>query len=124
MVVVIVFTGALLALGTALLSYAVSEKLIARYHVRDVRLNYITESGVEAALALLQRDYYYSGELSGELSGGVYSVSFLDGPGQRRDIVSRGTLEGFTRRSTVTVDYCLETESLEVVHRHKPVPQH
>ena len=111
LVLVLIFTAALMVLGTALLTFAVNEKLIANYNTLDIRLYYIAEAGAEAGIALLQEEFNYSGDLSGSIGGGSYKVSFYDIDSYSRDVVSVGTLNGYDK--TVTVTMALDGEADE-----------
>jgi len=103
LVLVLIFTAALMVLGAALLTFAVSEKLIANYNALDIRLYYIAEAGAEAGIALLQEEFNYSGDLSGSIGGGAYKVSFYDIDSYNRDVVSVGRLNGYDKTITVTM---------------------
>lgn len=104
LVLVLIFTAALMVLGAALLTFAVNEKLIASYNAQDIRLYYIAEAGAEAGIALLQEEFNYSGVLNGSVGGGSYKVSFYDIDSSSRDVVSVGTLNGYNKTVTVTIE--------------------
>jgi hypothetical protein len=97
LVMVIVFTGALMVLGSAMLGYAINEKLIAGYHAQDLQKYYIAESGIETGLAALRHNHSYSETINGSVGEGHFSVTFSDLPGYRRLVNSEGWLK----------DYCL-----------------
>lgn len=78
LVLVLVFCTALMALGAAVITYAVLERKIAVYNSSDIRLYYIVEGGLETGIAVLQEDFYYDGELNGTIGGGSYTVLFSD----------------------------------------------
>lgn len=78
LVLVLVFTAALMILGTALISFALNEILIADYNNRDIRLYYLVEGGAEIGIAVLKEDFYYEQDISGSMSGGTFIVSFSD----------------------------------------------
>lgn len=64
---VVLYTAALLLLGTAFLRSSLQEKLIARNYTQKIRAHYIAEAGMEAALTLLknQPDYFLHNTISG-----------------------------------------------------------
>lgn len=113
LVLVLVFTAALLVLGTALITYAVNEKLIANYNSQDIRLYYIAEAGIETGIAALQQDFYYDGNLSGSLDGGSFTVSFKTVDSCNRDVISVGTLDG--NKKTITLSMELKTDQDEPI---------
>lgn len=103
-VLVLVFCTALMVLGSALISYAVNEKLITTYNSSNICLYYIAEAGIEAAVAVLNADSTFSGILSGELNGGSYlaEIIFLD---QKEIIVtSRASLDQYQKYLTVILE--------------------
>lgn len=75
---VLIFTGTLMVLGAAVITYAVNERIIAGYNSSDIRLYYIVEGGLETGIAVLKEDFDYESELSGNLGGGVFSIYFSD----------------------------------------------
>jgi hypothetical protein len=104
LVLVLVFTAALLLLGTALISTAASENLIAAYQGQDIRKQYLAEAGLEAGLALIRYDFFSEQVLVGNLMDGSYRVSFENvGAGGRR-IRSAGTIGDFTLELEVYVE--------------------
>ncbi len=113
LVLVLVFTAALMVLGTALITYAVNEKLIANYNSQDIRLYYIAEAGTETGIAALQQDFYYEGNLSGFLDGGSFTVSFKTVDSYNRDVISVGTLDG--NKKTITISMELKTDQDEPI---------
>ena len=122
LVLVLVFTGALMILGTALITYAVNEKLITNYNSKNVRLYYIAEAGAEAGIAALQQDFYYNGNLSGSLDGGSFTVSFKTVNSYNRDVISVGTLDGNKKTITLSMELkTVQTEQIAVVKEwYKP----
>lgn len=122
LVLILIFTAALMVLGTALLTFAVNEKLIANYNTLDIRLYYIAEAGAEAGIALLQEEFNYSGDLSGSIGGGSYKVSFFDIDSYSRDVVSVGTLNGYDKTVTVTMALDGEADENSAVIRQWPNP--
>ncbi len=78
LVLVIVFTGLLMALGAAVLSFAANERLITAYNSNDIRLFYILEGGLETGIAVLREDFYYSAELNGSTGEGLFTIYFSD----------------------------------------------
>lgn len=124
MVLVLVFTAALLVMGTALISFAVNENLIAGYNALDIRLYYIAEAGVEAGIALLQDDFYYNSIVTGSLGEGSYNVTFRNIDTFSRDIVSVGSLQGYSRTLSVTMELNSEPNNSTTTVRqwHKPYP--
>lgn len=96
LVLVLVFTAALLLLGAALLTNALNEKLITGYQKQELQQQYLAEAGLEAGIALLQADFYYNQVLTGTLMDGSFQVTFENaGVGSRR-IKSAGTVDAFT----------------------------
>jgi len=57
LVLVIIFSGALMALGASVITYAVLERKIAVYNNSDIRLYYIVEGGLETGIAVLREDF-------------------------------------------------------------------
>ncbi len=108
LVLVLVFTAALLSFGAALLTYAVNEKLIASYHGHDAAKYYLAESGLEVGLAVLHKDFYYGPELRGSLDAGTFTVSFSDLSENRRMIISEGQLGEYSLTLNVVVEYTPE----------------
>ena len=104
LVLVLVFTAALLLLGTALISTAASENLIAAYQGQDIRKYYLAEAGLEAGLALIRHDFYCEQVLTGNLMDGSYRVSFEDLSATGRIIRSAGTIGDFTLELEVYVE--------------------
>lgn len=103
LVLVLVFTAALLVLGGALLTNAVNEKLIANYNSDEIRLYYLAEAGVEAGIATLREDFSHSDKLSGTLGDGHYQVSFLDVNADCKEITATALLGHYTKTIRVTV---------------------
>ncbi len=108
LVLVLVFTAALLSFGAALLTYAVNEKLIASYHGQDAAKYYLAESGLEVGLAVLHKDFYYGPELRGSPDAGTFTVSFSDLSENRRMIISEGQLGEYSLTLNVVVEYTPE----------------
>jgi hypothetical protein len=124
LVLVLVFTAALMVLGTALISFAVNEKLITNYNSIDIRLYYIAEAGAEAGIASLQQDFNYSGLLNGAVGGGTYSVSFRTINSHQREITAIGSLDGYSKKLKVTVEI-VETAAgdiFQIKEWHRPQP--
>ncbi len=101
---VLIFTTALLAFGAALLNYSLNERIIAGYYSQDINKYYLAESGLEAGYAILQKDFYYQGEISGSLEKGSFTVAFIDVPPQRRLIVAEGKLEQYSLELKMLVE--------------------
>ncbi len=78
LVMVLVITAALMVLGTALVTFAVNETLIASYNSRDIRLYYLTEGGAEIGIAVLKEDFFYDQDLDLSMAGGMVIISFSD----------------------------------------------
>jgi hypothetical protein len=124
LVLILVFTAALMVLGAAIITFAVNEKLIANYNALDIRLYYIAEAGLEAGIAVLQEDFYETSVISGTMGGGSYNVSFISIDTYSRDIVSVGELNGYTRTLYVTMELLATDDNRAVFVRqwHKPYP--
>ncbi len=105
LVLILVFTAALMVLGTALLSYAANERQIADYYCQDPAKYYLAEAGLETGLAALQKDFYYDQEIAGALGPGSFRVRFEDVSDNRRLVISEGLLEGYRLELTVLVEY-------------------
>lgn len=104
LVLVLVFSTALMVLGSALISYAVNEKLITTYSNSNIRLYYLAEAGIEAAIALLQEDSTFSGTLNGQLNGGTYQAD-IDSSDQSAIIVrSRASLGKYDKYLTIILE--------------------
>lgn len=104
LVLVLVFTAALMVLGTALISFAVNEKLITNYNSIDIRLYYIAEAGAEVGIAILKQDFDYNEEFKGAIGDGTYTVSFKPISSHQREITAVGTLEDYSKKLKVTVE--------------------
>lgn len=113
LVLVLVFTAALMVLGTALISFAVNEKLITNYNSLDLRLYYIAEAGAEVGIAILEQDFDYNGEFNGAVGDGTYTVSFKTISSHQREITAVGTLEDYSKKLKVTVEI-VETSTGEI----------
>jgi hypothetical protein len=96
LVLVLVFTAALLILGAALLTNALNEKLITSYQKQELQQQYLAEAGLEAGIALLQADFYYNQVLAGTLMDGSFRVTFENAGADSRRIKSAGTVDSFT----------------------------
>ncbi len=96
LVLVLVFTAALLLLGMALLTNALNEKLITSYQKQELQQQYLAEAGLEAGIALLQADFYYNQSLTGKLMDGSFQVTFENSGTDSRRIRSAGTVDDFT----------------------------
>lgn len=105
LVLVLVFTGLLLTIGSALLSFAFNERQIALYQTQDIRQFYLAEAGIEIALAALNENFYDRDPFSAELGGGVFSVIFEETASKRLLIHSSGSLEGGKTTLTVAVSH-------------------
>jgi hypothetical protein len=103
LVLVLVFTTAMMLLGSALLANAVSEKQIALYQAQDLRKQYLAEAGLEAGITVLMQDFYYSGELTGSLMDGSYRVTFENSGSDTRRIKSAATIESYTLELVLNV---------------------
>ncbi len=122
LVLVLVFTAALMVLGTALISFAVNEKLITNYNSLDIRLYYIAEAGAEAGITILKQDFNYSGELHGVVGGGTFLVSFKTISSHLREIIAVGTLEDNSKKLKVTVEIveAATGDIFKIKEWHKP----
>jgi len=105
LVLVLVFTGLLMALGCALLSHAVNEKLIANYQLQDTGKHYIAESGVEVGIAALKKDFSYDREITATLGEGHFVVTFADKGEEKKLITSTGYIEDYMTILEVMVEY-------------------
>ena len=105
LVLVLVFTGLLLTIGSALLSFAFNEKQIASYQTQDIRQFYLAEAGIETALAVLNENFYDRDPFSAELGGGVFSVTFEETDTNRLLIHSSGSVEDGKTTLTVVVEH-------------------
>jgi hypothetical protein len=124
LVLVLVFTAALMVLGTALINFAVNEKLITNYNSLDIRLYYIAEAGAEVGIAILKQDFEYSGDLNGAIGGGTYLVSFKTISSYQREITAVGSLDGYSKKLKVTAEI-VETstgEIFKIKEWHRPLP--
>ena len=137
-VLVLVFTGILMALGAALITNAVNEKLIAGYNTREIKLYYITEAGIEVGVATLHEartnntpfETFFvfddNFEMQGDLGEGSYLVSFNeldqcpDNPYFVIEIISAGTLAENSKTMTAVVT--LDEDSLTITEWQRPVP--
>lgn len=104
LVMVLVFTGALLIVGAALLTYAVNETMIVEYAAANMQLQYLAESGIAAALAVLAEDFTFEGELEGSIAEGFYRVRFYHAEEGDRIIISQGTIGSYRKTIRVRVN--------------------
>ena len=104
LVLVLVFTGLLLTIGSALLSFAFNEKQIALYQTQDIRQYYLAEAGIETALAILNENFYDRDPFSAELGEGLISVTFEENISNRLLIHSCGSVEDGKTNLTVVVE--------------------
>lgn len=124
LVLVLVFTAALMVLGTALISFAVNEKLITNYNSLDIRLYYIAEAGAEAGIAILKQDFNYSEEFNGAVGGGTFLVSFKTISSHQREVTAVGHLDDYSKKLKVTVEI-VETATGDIFNIqewHRPLP--
>lgn len=108
LVMVLVFTGALMLLGAALLTYSFNEIIIADYHAREAVLYYIAEAGLEAGIAALRQDFNRMEGLAGELAEGHFTVVFSDISPERRLITSTATEQSRGFVKTVSAELLYE----------------
>ncbi len=104
LVLVLVFTAALMVFGTAMLTYAVTEQQIADYSSEDKTKYYLAESGLEVGLAALHKDFYRDQEIRGTLGKGNFSVNFSELNENRRTIISEGFLGEYSIKLQVIVE--------------------
>ncbi len=104
LVLVLVFTGLLLTIGSALLTFAFNEKQISVYQTQDIRQFYLAEAGIETALAVLNENFYNREPFSAELGGGVFSVTFEETDTDILLIHSSGSVEDGKTTLTVAVE--------------------
>ncbi|MCP4652268.1 MAG: hypothetical protein GY858_02640 [Candidatus Omnitrophica bacterium] len=95
-------------LVVAFLDIATIDYQIVTNHIRGLQAEFIADAGVETGIYELRQDDEYSGS-SGDVvfpsgSGNTYNVT-VDGD----EIVSVGTVDGFSR--TITVDFTLSGAS-------------
>ncbi len=124
LVLVLVFTAALMVLGTALISFAVNEKLITNYNSLDIRLYYIAEAGAEAGIAILKQDFNYNGELHGAVGGGTFLVTFKTISSLQREITAVGSLDAYSKKLKVTVEIVevATGDIFRIKEWHRPLP--
>ena len=96
MVLILVFTAALLLLGSALLNNALTENIIAGYQKQELQQQYLAEAGLEAGIALLRANFYYNQILTGTLMEGSFRVTFENSGADSRRIKSAGTVDDYT----------------------------
>ena len=80
LVLVLVVMAALFTIGGALTTLTLTETAIAYNHEQELKLYYITEAGLEAGMAALNRSFDYSAEITGALGGGCYCVAIRQDP--------------------------------------------
>lgn len=103
LVLVLIFTGILLVLGGALITFALNEQLITTYQAQDFQQYYLAEAGLTAGLAALRQDYSCEGNFEGTLGEGSYTVTITASDPLTRKVTSCGTYEGYSCRLSVTV---------------------
>jgi hypothetical protein len=104
LVLVLVFTGLLLTIGSALLTFAFNEKQISIYQTQDIRQYYLAEAGIEIALAALNENPYYRDPFSAELGEGMFRITFEETAADKLLIHSSGIVEGGNTLITVAVE--------------------
>lgn len=104
LVLVLVFTGLLLTIGSALLSFAFNEKQTSLYQAQDIRQFYLAEAGIETTLAVLNENFDDRNPFSAELDGGLFSVTFEETATNRLFIHSSGSVEDGKTTLTVAVE--------------------
>jgi len=136
LVLVLVFTGVLVAFGAALITTSINEKLISGYNSRDIKLYYIIEAGIEAGISELLANTFceetgfcfdFDTELSGQINRGFYNVSFVkkeacpENSFKAITIKSTGTLEAINK--SMLVDVKITRDGLIIKEWQKPVPE-
>ncbi|MFO7952356.1 MAG: pilus assembly PilX N-terminal domain-containing protein [Bacillota bacterium] len=136
LVLVLIFTGVLLAFGAALITTSVNEKLISGYNTKDITLYYIAEAGIEAGIAAMPADatglaetswFDYEKKLSDQVNEGYFTVTFkeiescLEKGVNLTEIIATGTLEDFSKTMTIIIKF--DEEGSTIIEWHKPVPQ-
>lgn len=119
LVLVLVFTAALMILGSALISFAVNEQLITTYNQRNISLYYLAEAGIEAAIVVLREDFNYDRELHGTLGKGRFTVTIINIDHATSLITSEALLDGFHKYLTVQVKLD-DDQVLQVERWHRP----
>ena len=104
LILVLVFSAALMVLGSALISFAVNEKLITTYSNSNIRLYYLAEAGIEAAIALLQEDSTFTGTINGQLNGGTYQADINSSDQSAIIVRSRASLGKYDKYLTVILE--------------------
>ncbi|HED24707.1 MAG TPA: hypothetical protein ENN91_06245 [Firmicutes bacterium] len=94
LVLVLVFTGILVVLGGALITFSLNEQLITTYQAQDFQKYYLAEAGLTAGLSALRQDYSCEGDFEGTLGGGIYRVTITAVDPHIREITSCSTYEG------------------------------
>ncbi len=118
LVMVLVFIGALMLLGTVMLTYSFNENTIADYQARETTLYYLAEAGLEAGIAALGQDFDHQGQLTGTLTEGHFTVTFNTIDPTRRLVTAKATESNQGFEKTLTVEVIRdppESETLQVV---------
>lgn len=102
--VLLIFSSALLLLGSALLSYSLNDMIIATYQEEEVRLYYIAEAGLEVGLAALRRDFTHRDRINGTLNGGTFQVDFTTPSAGIRRITSAAILGRYRKTLTLIAE--------------------
>jgi Tfp pilus assembly protein PilX len=105
LVLVLVFTGLLLTIGSALLTFAFNEKQIALYQTQDIRQFYLAEAGIEIALAALNDNFYARDPFSAELDDGLLSITYEETAINCLLVHSSGSVNGGKTTLTVAVEH-------------------
>jgi len=119
LVLVIVFTGLLLVIGSALITFAYNEKQISAYQAQDVRQYYLAEAGIEAALAILKDNFYYRESLHASLGEGSFAVKFEETSEKSLLLISTGSLEKGSITLQVKVEQ-IDGQNIMVTEWAKP----
>ncbi|MDW7728830.1 MAG: hypothetical protein SCJ94_02315 [Bacillota bacterium] len=119
LVLVLVFTGLLLIVGSAVLSFTLNEKQISVYQSEDIRQYYLAEAGIEAALTLLNQNSLHRDQLERTLGDGSFSVTFEELSENSLCLISTGKLEN----SSITIEVIVEIDqdyTITVTEWRKP----
>lgn len=109
LVMVLIFTAALLMIGSFFLRLSLTEARISSNHRDEVALWYLAEAGAEVGVGVLSKDFNHETPVEGEIGGGGYQVNFVIPPDpdypflleDQRLVISRGNL--YDREFTLQV---------------------
>ena len=119
LVLVLVFTTLLLVVGSAMLTFALTENEISSYHADDLKQHYLAEAGLEAALTMLSVNPFERESICVNLGDGHFRVHFEEPAAGVLIISSTGYLEDSSLTLKIKLNQHPEG-TLEIDQWYKP----